>query len=164
VSSIIGCGAVVAVGTAFALGRSVRMRSLGLAIVAGTLFGFASVLTKSVMHLLGQGLSPLLSSWETYALVGVGVVGLTAQQLAFQAGSLEISLPAATVLDPVVSVIVGIVALDETLNADGAQWVLIAISAMVMVVGTIALARAGVPTTPAPAAGDTTLPSLPREA
>ena len=117
-------------------------------MIAGTVFGFASALTKSVMHLLGEGGGAVVTSWETYALVGTGIVGLACQQLAFQAGSLEISFPAATVLDPVVSVAVGIAALDERVQAGGAGWVLIAISATVMVLGTIALARAGVPTLP----------------
>jgi len=159
VPSMIGVGVVVAAGFALAAGSSPRFRSLGLAIVAGTLFGFASALTKSVMHLLGRGLGPLLGSWETYTLVGVGVVGLVCQQLAFQSGSLEISMPAAAVLDPVVSVVVGILALDERLRADGLEWALIAVSAGVMISGTIALARVGVPTTPTQTAEDTAPPS-----
>lgn len=152
VPSILGCGIVVLIGTTLALGRSTRRRSLGLAMIAGTLFGFASALTKSVMNLIGDGGGALATSWETYALVGVGVIGLTCQQLAFQAGSLEISFPAATVLDPVVSVAVGIAALDEGVRTSGLGWVLIALSATVMVLGTLALARAGVPTMPADAA------------
>lgn len=146
VPSIIACGALVALGGALALGRSSRARGIGLAIVAGTMFGFASALTKTLMHQLGDGLDVALQSWETYALIGAGGTGLLCQQLAFQAGSLEISFPAAVVLDPLVSVGVGIAALDERVHADGLEWALIGVSAVAMISGTIALARAGAPT------------------
>lgn len=146
VPSLVGCGIVVAAGGVLALGGSVRVRSLGLAMMAGTLFGLASALTKSLMHLLGEGAGSALSRWETYAVVVAGLTGLLCQQLAFQAGSLEISLPAATVLDPLTSVVVGVAALQERLQADGAEWLVIGASVVVMFSGTIALARAGVPT------------------
>ena len=156
IPSLVGCGTVCVVGAALSLGRSVRLRSLGLAMIAGTLFGLASALTKSLMHLAGEGLDVALTSWETYAVIGSGVLGFVCQQLAFQAGSLEISFPAATVLDPVVSVGVGIAALDERIRAAGPDWILIAVSAAVMVSGTIALARAGAPTSvPTQATSDT---------
>ena len=62
------------------------------------------------MRLFADGLEPLLTSWETYVLVVVAITGTALQQMAFQAGSLEISLPAVTVLDPVVAGLLGIVA------------------------------------------------------
>jgi len=55
------------------------------------------------MRLFADGPEPLLTSWETYVLVVVAITGTALQQMAFQAGSLEISLPAVTVLDPVVA-------------------------------------------------------------
>ena len=143
--SIVVCGVVTVVAGVLAFGDSARWRSLGLAVIAGTLFGVASVLTKSVAHHLGGGLIPALKAWETYALVGTGALGFVAQQLAFQAGSLEISLPAVTVLDPVMSVAVAMSALDERVQVHGLGWALIALSCVVMIVGTVALARAGVP-------------------
>ena len=148
VPSIIACGALVGVGGALAVGTSSRARGIGLAIVAGTMFGFASALTKTLMHQLGEGVEVALASWETYALVGAGGIGLLCQQLAFQAGSLEISFPAAVVLDPLVSVGIGIAALDERVHADGLEWALIGLSAVAMISGTVALARVGAPTPP----------------
>jgi hypothetical protein len=58
---------------------------------------------EAVMRLFADGPEPLLTSWETYVLVVVAITGTALQQMAFQAGSLEISLPAVTVLDPVVA-------------------------------------------------------------
>ncbi len=144
--SVVACGLLVGLGLALAATGGERRRSIGLAVVAGTMFGFASALTKTLMFQLDGGVGPLLHSWETYAVLGTGGIGLLCQQLAFQAGSLEISFPAAIVLDPVVSVAVGMAALDERVHAGGVEWLLIGLSAVAMISGTVALARAGVPT------------------
>jgi hypothetical protein len=160
---LVVCGALLlGGGGCVVLGRG-RVRVVGLAVAAGVLFGLSSALTKPVMNHLGAGLDVLLTSWETYALVVVGVTGFVLQQLAYQAGSLEISLPAITVLDPIVSVMIGIVALSERVRADGAEWILIALSVGVMVAGTAALARAGAPTPPT-GTGEGTAPPSPSRA
>lgn len=156
-SSIVVCGAIVlGVGTLATVSTG-RTRALGFAVVAGTCVGFASALTKSVVHLLGHDPVMVVTHWETYALVAAGALGVLAQQLAFQAGSLEISFPATMVLDPVVAVLVGIDALHERIDATPLEWTFIAASALVLVAGTAALARASVPT----AAGDRVAVSLP---
>ena len=157
--SILGCGLLAALGLALAAVRGDRGRSIGLAIVAGTMFGLASALTKTLMFHLDEGIGPLLRTWETYGVVGTGAIGLLCQQLAFQAGSLEISFPAAVVLDPVVSVAVGMAALDERVHANGIEWLLIGLSGVAMISGTVALARAGVPTPTTRTEEDTAPPS-----
>ncbi len=149
-SAFVVCGALVVVVGAAATAASGRRRALGFAVVAGTCVGFASALTKSVVHLLGRGPVVVLGHWEVYALIGAGALGVFTQQLAFQAGSLEISFPATMVLDPVVSVLVGIDALHERIDATAGEWVLIAVSGVLLVVGTVALARASVPTPTGP--------------
>jgi drug/metabolite transporter (DMT)-like permease len=151
--SLVVIGVLVAISTAVILTRPGRPR--------GLLYGLTSALTKSVMRLFADGLEPLLTSWETYVLVVVAISGTALQQMAFQAGSLEISLPAVTVLDPVVAGLLGIVALHEGVSAGGPEWGLIGISVLVMVVGTAALARAGVPTPPTGTAAGTTPPLPP---
>ena len=145
-SSIFVCGGIIVVVGAASLAATPRLRALGFAIVTGTCVGFVSALTKSVVHFLGHGIGPLLSHWETYALIAVAALGVFTQQLAFQAGSLEISFPATMILDPVVAVFVAIDVFDEQVQATGAEWILIGVCAAVLVAGTIALARAGAPT------------------
>lgn len=126
-----------------------RRRALAFAIMAGTCVGVASALTKSVVSHLGDDVLGTFGHWELYALAGAAAVGVFGQQLAFQAGSLEVSFPATMVLDPVVSVLIGIAALDEHVRASGAMWAVIVAAVAVLVVGTIALARSGVPVAPA---------------
>ncbi|MGZ4713495.1 MAG: DMT family transporter [Acidimicrobiia bacterium] len=145
-SSLVACGGVVLVlGTVATLSTG-RRRSISFAVVAGTCVGFASALTKSVVHILGQHPESVVRHWEFYALLASGALGVFTQQLAFQAGSLEISFPATMILDPVVSVLVGVDALRERIDASTTEWVLIAASVAVLVAGTIALARAAAPT------------------
>jgi len=151
--SMLACGLVVVAVATAATFTTGRPRALGFAIAAGTCVGFASAVTKSAVHQLGDGLPVLFGHWELYALVGIGLSGVALQQLAFQAGSLEISFPATMILDPVVSVIVGIVALHERPTATDLDWVLIGASTVVLLAGTMALGRVAAPTAAGTVAG-----------
>jgi hypothetical protein len=62
-------------------------------------------------------------------------------QSSFQAGAIEWSLPALTVTNPVVSVIVGTTAFPEGVTAPGLVIAALAASLAVMVTGVIVLAR-----------------------
>jgi hypothetical protein len=137
------------------LGAAVRRgstRAVLLAVATGLLYGVGSALTKSVVSLVDDGLPVLLTSWETYGMVLALGVGTLLQQSAFQAGDLGASLPAVTVGEPVVAVIIGIAVLQEQLQADGAEWVLIGVLVAVMVAATAALARSAARVDPLPVA------------
>jgi drug/metabolite transporter (DMT)-like permease len=116
-------------------------RAVLLGTCTGLLYGAAAALTKSVMSYLDDGFVDIITSWELYALIVVAAAGTYLQQSAFQAGSLAQSLPAISVVEPVAAVILGMTVLEEELRADGLEWALIAISAVVMIVATAALAR-----------------------
>ncbi|MGY1706617.1 DMT family transporter [Geodermatophilus sp. SYSU D00697] len=151
-------GAVLALLVAGCLvGAAVRRgttRALLLAVTAGVAYGVAAVLTKGVVSLLDDGIGALLGSWETYLLAGTLAGGTLAQQSAFQAGALGASLPAVTVGEPLVAGVLGVVVLGERLQADGAEWALIAVLVVVLVVSTAALARSSARSgTPAEVAG-----------
>ncbi len=126
-------------------------RALPLAIATGVLYGVIAALTKSVASLVGHGFVAVITNWETYALMIVGIIGVVLQQSAFQAGSLEASLPAATVLEPIVATVLGLTILGETLRAGGAALAVIAVCVIVVVLGTVALARSAARFTPEPA-------------
>ena len=117
------------------------VRAVALASATGILYGVAAALTKSTMSLLDDGLVDILTSWEPWALVLVAGAGTYLQQSSYQAGSLAQSLPAAAVLEPVVAVALGLTIMQETIQADGPEWVLIGLCAAAMVVATGALAR-----------------------
>jgi drug/metabolite transporter (DMT)-like permease len=136
-----------------ARGRGAR-RAVLLAAATGILYGVGAALTKSTVSLLDDGFVGVVTSWEPYALVAAIGLGTYLQQAAFQAGDLAQSLPAVQVLEPVVAVVLGIALLQEELQADGLQWVLIALAAVAMIVSTAALSRSQAeaqPTAPEPA-------------
>jgi drug/metabolite transporter (DMT)-like permease len=117
------------------------MRASMLAIATGVCFGLAAALTKSVVDQLTVSLLEPFTSFELYALLAAGGLGFYLQQEAFQAGSLEASLPAMTVLEPVVAAGVGIAILQEHLRASGLEVALLALAVVVMVAATVALSR-----------------------
>ena len=99
--------------------RSGALRASLLAIAVGLLAGALAVLTKTVVDAIPLGVGHLLATPETYALIAVGLGGVYLQQLAFQAGALQASLPVMAVLEPVVGVGLGIAVLHEHLRATG---------------------------------------------
>jgi drug/metabolite transporter (DMT)-like permease len=126
------------------LGAAIRRgttRAVLLAVATGVLYGLGAALTKGVVDLLDDGALALLTSGETYGLAITLAGGTLLQQSAFQAGDLTASLPAVTVGEPVVAVGIGVAVLHEHLQADGAEWALVAGLVVVMVTATVALAR-----------------------
>jgi drug/metabolite transporter (DMT)-like permease len=119
-----------------------------LALVSGTLWGLFAVLTKGVVHLLGDGIWPLLRSPELYAWALVAIAGTALQQSSFRAGSLTASLPTMTVTEPIVGSLLGVFVLGEALRPGDAGWLTLIVAVAVMVVATAALARGEATTAP----------------
>lgn len=122
-------------------GRSGATRASLLAIAVGLLGGVLAVLTKAVVGALEHGVLDALTTGETYGLVVVGAVGIYVQQLSFQAGALEASMPIILVLEPIVAAIIGIGLLHEKLRVTGPKTVVLAVLVVAMILATVALAR-----------------------
>jgi drug/metabolite transporter (DMT)-like permease len=110
-----------------------------LAASAGVIYGLTAALTKVTAHQLGNSVGHALTGWQLYVLIAVGVVGMVLTQSAFQAGPLRASLPPLTVVDPVVSAVIGITAFHENVDQDPLRIAVELLGALVMVVGVIAL-------------------------
>ena len=137
----VALGALVGLSLIGAALTSGAMRASLLAIATGVCFGLAAALTKSVVDQLTVSLLEPFTSFELYALVAAGALGFFLQQEAFQAGSLEASLPAMTVLEPIVAAGVGIAILQEHLRSSGLEIALLAVTVVVMIAATVALSR-----------------------
>lgn len=120
----------------------VRRRAFLLSAATGVTYGAAAALTKTTAHLVGRGAVPLFTHWQPYVLVAFGVVGMLMGQSAFQAGELDVSLPAMSVGDPVVSITIGALVFHESIDASPAGVVAEVVALMVMSVGIYLLARA----------------------
>lgn len=135
---IILVGACLLAGTRFADWR----RAVLLAVGVGMLFGVVAVLTKIEMHILtAEGLWRAMSAPVTYLLIALGVGATLLQQAAFHAGSLQASVPAMLVLEPVVAVGLGQVVLGEHLTVGTAHAVVLGAAMAAMLAATIALGR-----------------------
>lgn len=91
-----------------------RHRALLLGLAAGSGFGVTGVLLKQAVDTpAGQ----LLRTWPLVALLAVGVPSVVVAQWAFQSGSLSSCLPAMTMMEPVVAVVLGALGFSEQLDA-----------------------------------------------
>jgi drug/metabolite transporter (DMT)-like permease len=129
--------------------RSLRQQAVLYSAAAGVLYGVAAALTKACSHLLDHGLVHLLGHWQPWVLLVIGVTGMVVGQSAFQSGSLDVSLPTMTCVDPVVSVLIGAIAFGETMASSPPALLAETLGLVIMTVGVFALARANA--TPRPA-------------
>jgi len=108
---------------------------------SGVLFGLQDAMTHWALHWAHRDFGHLLISWQTYVLVIASIYALTLSQSAYEAGRLSAALPPMTVAEPVIGVLIGMMALNEQFNNSPAALAWEAFGALVMVVGTWLLAR-----------------------
>jgi drug/metabolite transporter (DMT)-like permease len=136
------CGVVVVGCVALARRTDGQRRAVLFAVAVGVLFGVVAVVTKIVMHLLGEkGALGLLATPAPYVLVIVGVVATLLQQSAFHAGALQTSVPTMLVLEPVVAVILGAVVLGEQVDVSGYELIALVLTVAAMTAATFSLGR-----------------------
>ncbi|WP_445161040.1 DMT family transporter [Mycobacterium sp. Dal123C01] len=121
--------------------RGGALAAVLFAFVSGSLWGIFAVLTKGVVHRLGEGGWTVLGSPELYAWLLVAVGGFAWEQSAFRAGALTASMPTLQVSQPVVAALLGVVVLGETLNTGRGGMVALIAAALVMAAATAELAR-----------------------
>lgn len=117
------------------------------ALVSGSLWGIFAVLAKEVVARLGDGLWAVIQTPELYAAILVIVGGVAWSQAAFRAGPLTASMPTLEVAQPVVGAALGVVVLDETLDAGRAGTVALAVAVLVVTAAIVKLARVEAATT-----------------
>jgi len=85
-------------------------------VCAGVLFGLSASLCKPTMEILGDdGVGGVVTSWEAYAFAIAGVVAFVVQQLSLAKGNLAASVATVSVCNPLVSIVIGTLLLDERL-------------------------------------------------
>jgi len=123
-----------------AMARPVHKAAL-LASAAGITYGLTAALTKATGHLLRIGFVHMLTAWQPYALIAGGLIGMVLSQSAFQAGPLRASLPLLTIVDPLVSILIGVCVFHEHVAQDPARVLAELAGAAIMAAGVFALAR-----------------------
>jgi drug/metabolite transporter (DMT)-like permease len=118
-----------------------RVAAVLLAVVSASSWALFAVFTKAIVDVVDQGVVALLRTPELYGWLLVAVLGTVFQQSSFRASSLTASLPTMTVTEPVVASLLGVLALGETLDADGPELLALVAAVVVIVIATMALAR-----------------------
>lgn len=106
-----------------------------LGLAAGVGYGLVAGLLKEITVIVHTGFSHTFTTWPLYVLVVLGSASVLLTQMAYRAGPLCRSMPALTVADPAASVIIGMIAFQERLNADG-------LAVLAEVLGFVAMAAA----------------------
>ena len=82
--------------------------------VAGVLYGLSATLMKPVVeNLHAEGLVDVLGGWEFWVWAAAGIIGFLVQQLSLSTGRLVPSVAAVSVANPVVSMMLGALVLQE---------------------------------------------------
>jgi drug/metabolite transporter (DMT)-like permease len=119
-----------------------RARALWLALACGADFGVTAFLLKLVPDTLPQGFGHPLHQWPLYLVIIVGPLGFLLNQSAFQASELIAPVLAViTATDPLVSIGIAHVWLNETVASSPGALAGEALSLAVMTAGIVALAH-----------------------
>lgn len=138
----------VLAGAAYCFARLGRRRAGGqratlTGVSAGLVFGIQDALTRETVRILDTGqLVTLLTSWQSYALLVVAILGLWLMESAFSAAPLHASLPAITAAEPVSGIMLGIVVFGDTVQVTPGLIALQLCGLVALVAGVILVARA----------------------
>jgi hypothetical protein len=137
----IGTAATIAVLVLLGQRGSALWRTACLGAAAGTSFGLTATLIKATIA-AGQadGVADVLMTWQTYGAIAFGVLGLVLVQWALHTGPLLAAQPGFTLMDPLVSILWGVLVFNETVRTG--WWLLPAtIGAVAIGIGVLVLAR-----------------------
>ena len=98
------------------------------------LLGFTATLVKETVAQLGaHGLIGAIATWQTYAAIGFGLAGVLIMQWALHTGPLLASQPGFTLMDPIVSVLWGVLVYNEQTRTGA--WLILAVLGMATLAG-----------------------------
>lgn len=117
-------------------------RAAGLGAAAAVLFAYNAALTKTVTFLLRHGgWAHVFGSWEPYGLGLTGVVGLFLLQSALHAGPITASRTTNVIVNPLVSIAIGVTAFSERLRSGPGYVTLEVLAIAVLCAGVVVLVR-----------------------
>ncbi|MHB8429579.1 MAG: DMT family transporter [Acidimicrobiales bacterium] len=138
-----GGSAVAAIAVAVLLAlRGPRWWRAGMfGTSAAISFAFSAALTKVVTHYIAVDWTQIFSHWETYALAIFGVLAVFLTQNAFHAGPIGASQAALVLVDPLVSIAIGLALFGDNLQTGGARGPLEALSLLTLIIGGFVLSH-----------------------
>ena len=139
VSLLVAAGFAILVAAGFRGPRWWRAAAFGGA--AALLFAFVSSLTKATTTLITGGWGHVLTHWEPYALAFTGMLGFFMLQNALHAGPIAASRAVMVIVNPLVSIAIGVFVFQEHLRTGPAFIAGEAVSLIVMCGGAFILSQ-----------------------
>lgn len=139
---VIGLGAASGIIAALVLlgrGRPPAAKAAIFGVATGLSFGITAVLMKAMTAQFSHGIIGILTAWQTYSMIGSGIIGMFLMQNALQAGRLIAAQPGITLLDPLVAILWGTLVFGERTRG-GIFLLLAAFSGVLVAAGAVVLA------------------------
>lgn len=148
--SVLSVGVAAMVALALIGQKFKKQRALALGTVCGIIYGYVAVLSKAVVDIfVVEGLVTLLGSWQLYGLILAAGTGTVVQQYSFHAGPLKQSLPAMTIVEPIVAFSLGYLILGEHFQVStAAGWAGMGAALVIMCAATVVLSQRPVGSSP----------------
>jgi drug/metabolite transporter (DMT)-like permease len=142
-SILVICAACVSL-LVFANRGSLSMKAALLGTTAGLLYGLSATLMKPVVESLHtESLGAVVAGWQFWVWTAAGLIGFLFQQLSLSTGRLVPSVAAVSVANPVVSVILGALVLQERLAKNPPWHAVVAVGALgLALVGSVVISSA----------------------
>lgn len=116
-------------------------RTACLGAAAGTSFGLTATLIKeTIAEDKARGVIGVVTTWQTYAAISFGILGLVLVQWALHTGPLLAAQPGFTLMDPLVSILWGVLVFNEATRS-GLWLVPATLGAIAVGVGIVVLAH-----------------------
>src|SRR5512132_3025390 len=145
VASIVVIGAICAALLLFSNRGSLTMKAATLGTLAGVLYGrSATLMTPVVESLHAEGLGAVVGGWEFWVWAGAGLVGFLFQQLSLSTGRLVPSVATVSVANPVISVMLGALVLQERFDKNPPWHAVLGVGGLALALfGAVVIASAG---------------------
>jgi hypothetical protein len=115
----------------FARRGGLSARAAVFGAVAGILYGVSATLMKPVVEdLHAEGFGHVLTTWELWVMAFTGIAGFYLQQISLATGRLVTSVATVSVANPVVSVMLGALVLQERLDKTPPWHAVVAVGAL----------------------------------
>jgi drug/metabolite transporter (DMT)-like permease len=135
------CSGAIAVAVLLALRGPRWWRAAMFGTAASISFAFTAACTKVVSGFAASDVAGLYRHWQTYALACFGALAVFMAQNAIHAGPIVASQSTVVLVDPVVSILIGVGLFGDNLRTSGAWGPLEALSLLVMAAGAVLLAH-----------------------
>ena len=133
---------LVVLAAVLARAGSPARRAAAYASATALIWALEATFIKASADVLAAGDVPrLVTTWPLYALIVCGGVGLVTEQAALHVGPLKISQPIIVIVDPLASILLGVVLYRERLLASPATIAVASVAFLAVAAGVVSMTR-----------------------